>query len=275
LLSTVVLITGLHIADILTMPRPPETPDIRASKTLSYILRHGAEKEQLHIRSDGYLRLSDVVSCPLPYIPSLPPQLTTQLARPKMKEVDLATVLRLVEENAKQRFELAWGYDPSPPRPKKGKGQSKGSGKTKGQLLKEKEKAQAIGKLDTSTSSDATVRQEVDAAAVDDVQKELSTASIAAIPVSTELPLVIMPIPQSGAQSPDGGITGQGEWFIRATQGHSIQLESTAHLEPVANDEAGRARVGEIVHGTRWELWDVLSKWMGSPQCKRIRNLDR
>lgn len=43
------------------MPRPPETPDVRASKTLAYICRHGAEKEQLHIRSDGFLKLNDVV----------------------------------------------------------------------------------------------------------------------------------------------------------------------------------------------------------------------
>lgn len=46
------------------MPRPPETPDVRASKALAYILRHGAEKEGLHIRSDGYIRLDDVVSYP-------------------------------------------------------------------------------------------------------------------------------------------------------------------------------------------------------------------
>lgn len=46
------------------MPRPNDTPDVAASKALSYILRHGAEKEGLHIRSDGYIKLDDVV-CPL------------------------------------------------------------------------------------------------------------------------------------------------------------------------------------------------------------------
>lgn len=45
------------------MPRPPETPDVKASKGLAYILRHGAEKEGLHIRSDGYIKLADVVRC--------------------------------------------------------------------------------------------------------------------------------------------------------------------------------------------------------------------
>jgi 2'-phosphotransferase len=45
------------------MPRPADSPDVAASKTLAYILRHGAEKEGLHIRSDGLVRLDDVVSC--------------------------------------------------------------------------------------------------------------------------------------------------------------------------------------------------------------------
>jgi len=45
------------------MPRPNDSPDVAASKTLAYILRHGAEKEGLHMRSDGLIRLADVVSC--------------------------------------------------------------------------------------------------------------------------------------------------------------------------------------------------------------------
>lgn len=43
------------------MPRPNDSPDVAASKTLAYILRHGAEKEMLDMRSDGYLKLNDVV----------------------------------------------------------------------------------------------------------------------------------------------------------------------------------------------------------------------
>jgi 2'-phosphotransferase len=49
-------------AAIKTMPRPTDSPDVAASKTLSYILRHGAEKEGLHMRSDGFIKLTDVVS---------------------------------------------------------------------------------------------------------------------------------------------------------------------------------------------------------------------
>ena len=48
------------------MPRPNDSPDVAASKTLAYLLRHGAEKESLHMRSDGYIKLSDVVSYSVP-----------------------------------------------------------------------------------------------------------------------------------------------------------------------------------------------------------------
>jgi len=39
-----------------------DTPEIALSKKLSYILRHGAEKEHVPIRSDGYVKVSDLVS---------------------------------------------------------------------------------------------------------------------------------------------------------------------------------------------------------------------
>jgi hypothetical protein len=37
-------------------------PDVELSKALSYILRHGAQREGLAIRSDGYMKLDDLVS---------------------------------------------------------------------------------------------------------------------------------------------------------------------------------------------------------------------
>lgn len=42
--------------------RPTDDPDTRWSKTLSYILRHGAAKEGLKLRSDGFVRVEDLVS---------------------------------------------------------------------------------------------------------------------------------------------------------------------------------------------------------------------
>ena len=40
------------------------THDIRLSKSLSYILRHGASKERLTIREDGYMEISHIVILP-------------------------------------------------------------------------------------------------------------------------------------------------------------------------------------------------------------------
>ena len=51
-----------------------------------------------------------------------------------------------------------------------------------------------------------------------------------------------------------------GEYFIRATQGHSLKVNHELHLEPVQNDEEGRRKVGEMVHGTKWEVYDAISK---------------
>lgn len=42
--------------------RPADDPDTRHSKTLSYILRHGAAKESLTLRPDGFVRVEDLVS---------------------------------------------------------------------------------------------------------------------------------------------------------------------------------------------------------------------
>lgn len=41
---------------------PRDSPDTRLSKSLSWLLRHGAEKAGLSIRQDGYAKVSDVVS---------------------------------------------------------------------------------------------------------------------------------------------------------------------------------------------------------------------
>nr|XP_018260560.1 uncharacterized protein I303_07485 [Kwoniella dejecticola CBS 10117]OBR82718.1 hypothetical protein I303_07485 [Kwoniella dejecticola CBS 10117] len=250
------------------MPRPPESPDVKASKGLAYILRHGAEKEGLSIRSDGYIRLADV------------------LARPKMREVDVEMVLRLVSENAKQRFQLVYGYDPSPPRPPQLK-----KGQTPKKVRPAPSKVMSLKENATSPSDGATITnsqqsaqgqvqgQGQDAAEIDDLRSTLSKATIQGQKPNgngvqdghgfIELPLVALPIPEPStsltdsigsekqAESKDDA-RPKGEYFIRATQGHSINLESTAHLEELQNDEEGRRKAGVMVHGTRAELLNVL-----------------
>lgn len=38
-----------------------DSPDVRISKTLSWLLRHGAQSEGLEIRTDGYVKVDDLV----------------------------------------------------------------------------------------------------------------------------------------------------------------------------------------------------------------------
>lgn len=66
--------------------RPADSPDVKLSKSLSYILRHGAAKENLPIRKDGYLSLESL------------------LKHSKFKSTKPSTISRIVLENAKQRY---------------------------------------------------------------------------------------------------------------------------------------------------------------------------
>jgi 2'-phosphotransferase len=48
--------------DTTNSPNSTEAHNVRLSKSLSYILRHGALKEGLKIRPDGFVRVDDIVS---------------------------------------------------------------------------------------------------------------------------------------------------------------------------------------------------------------------
>ncbi|GAO46773.1 phosphotransferase KptA/Tpt1 [Saitoella complicata NRRL Y-17804] len=68
--------------------RPNDSPEVQLSKSLSYILRHGAAKEGLEMREDGYVILKDI------------------LARPKFKNVTFEEIQHIVETNDKKRYAL-------------------------------------------------------------------------------------------------------------------------------------------------------------------------
>lgn len=67
--------------------------DIRISKVLSYLLRHGALKENLHIDVEGYVKISEL------------------LQHPKLKsdKVTLDDIKKIVINNNKQRFNIKDG----------------------------------------------------------------------------------------------------------------------------------------------------------------------
>ncbi|KAH6589378.1 hypothetical protein BASA50_010124 [Batrachochytrium salamandrivorans] len=67
--------------------------NVRISKALSYILRHGAKKEGLEMQDDGFVALDSILS------------------RKQFSGQTIDSIQKLVQTNAKQRFALY--QDPS------------------------------------------------------------------------------------------------------------------------------------------------------------------
>ncbi|KAF9785239.1 KptA family-domain-containing protein [Thelephora terrestris] len=72
---------------------PRDDPKTRLSKTLSFVLRHGAEKEGIPMRPDGFVLVNDL------------------LAKPKFRELNLETLQSIVKEDNKQRYHLVQDVD--------------------------------------------------------------------------------------------------------------------------------------------------------------------
>lgn len=70
---------------------------MRVSKTLSYILRHGAQKEEVPMRADGYVKVTDLLENP----------------RLKSQPIDLAILQGIVKADVKQRYDLICELDPT------------------------------------------------------------------------------------------------------------------------------------------------------------------
>ncbi|KAK9760483.1 tRNA 2'-phosphotransferase [Basidiobolus ranarum] len=68
--------------------RQNDTPDVKLSKSLSFVLRHGAEKVGLNLREDGYASLEDL------------------LKLPNFQKYSLQDVQRVVDNNDKKRYTL-------------------------------------------------------------------------------------------------------------------------------------------------------------------------
>jgi len=79
---------------------PKDSPEVRLSKTLSWLLRHGAKSEGLHMRPGGYVRVSDLLALPRFSSPT---------------QLDLAALQRMVEGDSKQRYMLLQGPDETAP----------------------------------------------------------------------------------------------------------------------------------------------------------------
>ncbi len=98
--------------------RGEETIDVQFSKALSYILRHGAEKEGLPIRPDGYILVDQLLARPKVSKLRFPPrEAAADLSGPaspssskpaaKGRAPDFQDILDCVASNSKKRFELS------------------------------------------------------------------------------------------------------------------------------------------------------------------------
>ncbi|KAK7018971.1 putative tRNA 2'-phosphotransferase [Favolaschia claudopus] len=70
-----------------------DSADVQLSKTLSWLLRHGAQSERLPMRPDGYVRVTDL------------------LANPKLNSLTLEALQDIVKADSKQRFDLVYEED--------------------------------------------------------------------------------------------------------------------------------------------------------------------
>ncbi|KAJ3874272.1 KptA family-domain-containing protein [Lentinula edodes] len=69
---------------------PKDSPAVRLSKTLSWLLRHGAQGEGLAMRADGYVKVIDLLENP----------------KIKSQALDLAGLQQIVNADSKQRYSL-------------------------------------------------------------------------------------------------------------------------------------------------------------------------
>ena len=93
--------------------RTSEPPETQLSKSLSYILRHGALSEGLSIRQDGYIELDKVLARPkvakirFPLRAVAGKEKEGADASASGRAPDVQDVLECVELNAKKRFEVS------------------------------------------------------------------------------------------------------------------------------------------------------------------------
>ncbi|KAF7314317.1 Trna phosphotransferase 1 [Mycena kentingensis (nom. inval.)] len=69
---------------------PKDSPEIRMSKTLSWLLRHGAQSERLPMRADGFVKVSDLLAN----------------KRVSSESLDFGGLQDMVAKDSKQRFNL-------------------------------------------------------------------------------------------------------------------------------------------------------------------------
>ncbi|KAF8998495.1 KptA family-domain-containing protein [Cyathus striatus] len=83
---------------------PKDSPEVRLSKTISWLLRHGAKTEGLAMRTDGFVKISDFLESP----------------KIKATGLTLEQLQEIVKADTKQRYDLRFENDPKSEDPKAG-----------------------------------------------------------------------------------------------------------------------------------------------------------
>ncbi|KAI9288471.1 putative tRNA 2'-phosphotransferase [Umbelopsis sp. AD052] len=81
------------MSEDVVIPRLDDRQKIQLSKALSYILRHGANKEKLDMTDDGFIKVQEILN------------------RPKLKTYTFEDIKYVVDTNDKQRFNLKQDED--------------------------------------------------------------------------------------------------------------------------------------------------------------------
>ncbi|SPO30227.1 related to TPT1 - tRNA 2`-phosphotransferase [Ustilago trichophora] len=91
-------------------PRKPQSPTEQLSRALAYILRHGAEKEGLSIRSNGYVQLDHVLERPRVKSVNMLAETETQ-AKGAKRRPNVQDVQQVTQANDKKRFQVMQDED--------------------------------------------------------------------------------------------------------------------------------------------------------------------
>ncbi|KAL4400534.1 tRNA 2'-phosphotransferase [Malassezia pachydermatis] len=102
--------TASATAEAKAARRPSPPPSVQLSKALAYILRHGAEKEHLPVRPDGFIQVDAVLA--RPRVQKVPMMEEDTVRAPTLEDIQA-----IVRDNDKKRFELVEGAANSPTEP--------------------------------------------------------------------------------------------------------------------------------------------------------------
>ena len=217
------------------------TRRLRVSKAMSWLLRHGAHREGIHIDQQGYVNVADMLEW-------------HKMA--KGLNVTFEEILEEVQNNEKQRFALLY----MPPEHLSAKKQTA--------VTEVKDATAEVG------ISDLTLQDNIDqkkgtnpihAERAEDIEIEVEALAAATSPTASASATTLAL--QSAFSTP---IPNPSHYLIRATQGHSIKtVSASAYLTPLTLSTPSSVP-STVVHGTFYAAWDSILRTGGLKPMSRV-----